>query len=102
MDIEKYIAGKGKGLSGIELHGDSTLLISWPGGFDAETGEPNPPIERGYQPADLAAMKTAAEETVQRAQAELAKAQARVAMHDELLADAAAFQPQIEANLKAA
>ncbi len=102
MDIEKYIAGKAKGLSGIELQGDSTLLIKWPGGFDGETGDPKPPIERGYQPADIAAMKVLAVDAVTAAQDALTKAQARVAMHDELLADAAAFQPQIDANLKAA
>ncbi len=102
MDIEKYIAGKAKGLSGIELHGDSTLLCKWPGGFDAETGEPKPPIERGYQPADLAAMKVAAVDAVTAAEDALAKAQARIAMHDDLLADAAVFQKRIDANLAAA
>ncbi len=100
MDIEKYIAGKAKGLSSIELHGDSTLLCKWPGGFDAVTGDPLPPVERGYQPADLAAMKKSAENAAYAAQEELDKAIARVDMHDTLLADAAKFQPQIDANLK--
>lgn len=102
MDIEKYAAGKDKGLSSIELHGDSTLLIKWPDGFDPNTGAPKPPIERGYQPADIAAMKTAAEDSVRVAEDALNKAIARADMHDTLLADAAVFQPQIEANLKAA
>ncbi len=102
MEIEKYIAGKDKGLSGIELHGDSTLLCKWPGGFDAGTGDPLPPIERGYQPADIAAMKVAAVEAVTAAEDALTKAKERVAMHDALLADAAVFQKRIEANLKAA
>ncbi len=102
MDIEKYIAGKAKGLSGIELQGDSTLLVSYPDGFDGITGDPKPPIERGYQPADIAAMKVSAVTAVQTAQDALTAAQARVAMHDTLLADAAVFQSQIDANLKAA
>ncbi len=102
MDIEKYIAGKAKGLSGIELHGYSTLLCKWPGGFDAGTGDPLPPVERGYQPADIAAMKESAVQAVTAAEDALAKAKGRVAMHDDLLADAAVFQSQIDANLKAA
>lgn len=102
MDIEKYTAGKAKGLSGIELHGDSTLLIRWPDGFDQTTGAPKPSIERGYQPADIAVIKTSAEDAVTAAQDALTKAQARLDMHDTLLADVAVFQPQIEKNLAAA
>lgn len=101
MDIEKYIAGKAKGLSGVTLQGDSTLLCKWPDGFDPTTGAPNPPKEQGYQPADIAAMKTAAVDAVTAAQDALSKAQARVGMHDTLLADVAVFLPQIEANLAA-
>ncbi len=102
MDIEKYIAGKAKGLSSIELQGDSTLLVSYPDGFDPTTGAAKPNVDRGYQPADLAAMKVSAVTAVQTAQDALTAAQARVAMHDTLLADAAAFQTQIDANLQAA
>jgi hypothetical protein len=102
MDIEKYIAGKKSGLSSIELHGDSTLLVFWPDGFNETDGTPKPCKEQGYQPADIAAMKAAAVAAVTAAEEALAKAQSRVAMHDDLLADAAVFQPQIEANLKAA
>lgn len=102
MDIEKYAAGKAKKLSGITLHGDSTLLIKWPDGFDPTTGEAKPPVERGYQPADIAAMKVAAEDAVTVAEDALTHAQARVSMHDDLLADIDEFTPQIERNLAAA
>ena len=102
MDIEKYIAGKKTGASGIELHGDSTLLCRWPDGFDQNTGQPNPPKEQGFQVADLTAMRQGAVDAVTAAEDALAKAKDRVAMHDDLLADAAVFQPQIEPNLKAA
>lgn len=101
MDIDKYSAGKAKGLSSIELHGDSTLLVSYPDGYAEATGEPKPPVERGYQPADIAAMKESAVAAVTAAEDALAKAQARVDLHDALLADAAVFQPQIEANYAA-
>ncbi len=102
MDIEKYIAGKAKGVSGVELHGDSTLLIKWPDGFDQSTGEALPPVEQGYQPADLTAMKVAAVDAVAAAVEALANAEQRAALFDELLADVAAFAPQIEANLETA
>lgn len=90
MDIEKYTAGKAKGLSGVTLQGDSTLLIKWPDGFDPNTGAPKPPIERGYQPADIAAMKVSAQDAVIAAEDALSMAEARVSMHDDLLADVAA------------
>ncbi len=90
MDIEKYIAGKATGVSSIELHGDSTLLCKWPDGFDPNTGAPNPPNEQGFQMADLAAMRESAVQAVTAAEDALAKAKERVAMHDELLADAEA------------
>lgn len=101
MDIEKYIAGKKSGLSGIELHGDSTLLVKWPDGFDPNTGAPKPPREQGYQPADIAAMKEGAIAAVTAAEDALAKAKAHAAMHDDLLADVAPLLPQISANLAA-
>ncbi len=47
-------------------------------------------------------MKVSAQETVIAAQQALIDTQARLAMHDTLLSDAAVFQPQIDANLKAA
>ena len=71
MDIDKYIAGKAKGLSSITLQGDSTLLVSYPDGFDPTTGVAKPNVERGYQPADIAAMKVGAVQAVSDAQAAL-------------------------------
>lgn len=102
MDIEKYIAGKARGLSSIELHGDSTLLISWPDGFDPTTGEAKPAVERGYQPADIAAMKVSAVDAVTAAEVALDTARVRADMHDALLADIAPFLPQIDKNMEAA
>ncbi len=64
--------------------------------------KPNPPKEQGFQVADLTAMRQGAVDAVTAAEDALAKAKDRVAMHDDLLADAAVFQPQIEANLAAA
>lgn len=87
MDIDKYIAGKATGVSKIELHGDSTLLVTWPDGFDTETGQARPPKEQGFQPADLDAMREAAAQSVESAEEALVKAQARLAGFDELLAD---------------
>lgn len=102
MDIEKYIAGKAKGLSGVTLQGDSTLLCKWPDGFKESDGSAKPPVERGYQPVDIAAMKKVAEDAVTAAADALNKAIACADMHDTLLADVAVFQPQIEKNLAAA
>lgn len=90
MDIEKYTAGKARGLSSVTLQGDSTLLIKWPDGFDPATGEAKSPVERGYQPADIAAMKVAAQDAVTAAEDALSRAEAKVSMHDDLLADVAA------------
>ena len=95
MDIEKYNAGKAKGLSSVTLHGDSTLLISWPDGFNPSDGSPNPPKEQGFQMADLTAMRQAAQDAHD-------KTAANLAMHDALLADAAVFQSKIDANLQQA
>ncbi len=90
MDIEKYIAGKDSGVSSIELQGESTLLIKWHGGFNESDGSPKPPIEQGFQPADIAAMKAVAQEAVQGALAAWQKAKARAAMFDDLEEDVAA------------
>lgn len=87
MDIEKYIAGKGKGVSGITIQGGSTVLISWPAGFDPETGAAKPPNEQGFQPADISAMRESAAAAVTQAEEALAKAQARVAAFDALVSE---------------
>ena len=102
MDIEKYAIAKANGLASVTLQGDSTLLVSYPDGFDQKTGKPMPNYEQGFQPADFAAMKASAVNAVAAAQMALINAQAQDAMHDTLLADAAVFQPQIDANLAAA
>lgn len=88
MDIEKYTAGKKTGISGIELHEPTTLLVRWPDGFDPETGEPMPPKEQGYQLADIEAMAKAAQEAITAAEDALIKAQDRALMFDGLVADA--------------
>lgn len=87
MDIDKYIAGKATGASKVERHGETTLLVSWPGGFDPETGKALAPKEQGFQPADLDAMRESAAQAVSTAEEAFTKAQARLAGFDELLAD---------------
>ena len=101
MDIEKYIAGKSKGVSGIELHGDSTILISYPAGFDPNDGSPLPTVDKGYQIADIVAMKEAADKAVQDAQEKLEDALTISSKYDELLADIEPLKKQIASNLSA-
>lgn len=96
MDIDKYIAGKAAGISKVQLHGDTTLLLTVPGGFDPDTGAPLPAKEQGYQLADLDAMRESAVKGVTDAEDALAKAQARVAAFDVLLNDAIATLPAQE------
>lgn len=92
MDIDKYIAGKQTGVSKIELYGQTTLLVTVPGGFDADTGAALSPKEQGFQPADLEAMRENAAQAVVTAKEALAKAQARLAAFDVVLADPVVVQ----------
>ncbi len=94
MDAELYVTGKAAGDSGMELHGESTVLVRLPGGFDAKTGAKLPPVERGYQREDLQAARDAAAGAVESAQTALAKAQGCLAAFDALLADADAILPK--------
>lgn len=87
MDIDKFIAGKATGASKVELHGETTLLISWPGGFDPDTGAALPPKEQGFQPADIYAMRNSAAQSVETAENALNAARTRLSAFDELLAD---------------
>lgn len=95
MDIEKFTMGKQSGTSKIELQGASTLLISWPGGFDPDTGAALPLKEQGFQPTDLEAMRENAARGVVAAEEALAKAQAHLAAFDTLLADPVVIQAKI-------
>lgn len=91
MDIEKYTK--------IELQGMSTLLITAPGGFDPETGAALPPKDQGFQPDTLKDMRKSAVDAVIATQEALAKAEARLAKLDEVLA-----HPEVakaEANIAA-
>lgn len=75
-------------------HGDTTILVRCPAGFDPETGTRKPPTERGFQISDIRNMRKAAEAEVVVAQAALAAAQARLASVDVLVADAEAVLPK--------
>lgn len=101
MDIDKYIAGKVSGVSKIERHGESTLLITVPGGFDADTGAPKAPVEQGYQPDDLDAMEAHAAQGVEAAQKALAEAEQRLANMRGLKADAEPLVVEIRAEYAA-
>lgn len=77
MDIDKYLAGKASGVSKIALQGKGTLLITWPDGYDPDTGAALPPKEQGFQRDDLVAMHKSAVQAVTDAESALAKARAR-------------------------
>ena len=86
MDALRYVKGKATGESSVARHGESTILITNPGAFDAD-GEQGEPEAQGFQRADVAAMEQAAAKQVADAQKSLTKAQQRHAAHVELLAD---------------
>lgn len=77
MDLMKYVAGKGKG-SNVVLQGETTLLVSAPGGFDSETGLPNPTVDKGFQISDILQMREDARAARDRAQAALDAAEVLV------------------------
>ena len=86
MDPILYLAAKAKGQASITPQGETTLLVSVPGGYSPETGDPKPPIERGYQPQDLIAMRETALVAVDKAEEALINARNIVAAWDEVLA----------------
>lgn len=89
MDAKKFADGLATGDSSILKHDNGVYLVKEPGGFDPETGAKKPPTERGLLPADIAAAKAAAEQTVTQAQDALAKAQANLAAFDTVDAEIA-------------
>ena len=94
MTAHLYVAGKATGESEIIRHGDSTLLVRIPGGFDATTGAKLPPVESGLQRSDIQAARDRVAAEVAQIEAHLASAKEALAAHDVMLADAdAALRP---------
>ena len=91
MDIERLLK--------IELHGESTLLVTTASGFDSDTGQPLPSKEQGFQPDDLKAMRKAADDAVIAATDALTKAEARLAAFDLVLVHPVVVEA--EANIAA-
>lgn len=89
MDALKFAAGLASGDSSILKHENGAYLVTEPRGFDSETGEKKPPVERGLLKADVDAAKRAAEENVARCEEALGKAQANLAAFDTVYAEIA-------------
>jgi hypothetical protein len=87
MDALTYLAAKAEGKASIISHGDETILVSLPGGFDPSTGQALPPKETGYQRADIYAMREAAIQAVAHAEAALDEAKRRAAAFEEVASE---------------
>lgn len=87
MNPKTYLAAKVKGAASIVKHAGDTVLISMPGGYDQETGEPVGTKEIGMQRKDVDAMRAAAAMDVETAEAALATAQEMLAAFDAVLAE---------------
>lgn len=91
MDPITYLAAKSKGAAAIKAMDKTTVLITLPGGFDQRTGEPLPPVDKGYQRADFTAMREGAQKSLDAATQAVIDAQAALDAFDTFLAEVAAL-----------
>lgn len=86
MDLTKYTKGN------VTRHGDTTVLVSVPGGFDPQTGKKLPPQEAGFQLPDLHAARDQAVADVEQAEAVLQRVKEVLGTLETLVADAEALK----------
>ncbi len=91
MNREQYEAAKAAGDAGVVLHGEATLLVKSPGGFDPATGAKLPPTEMGVQRADLRATRDALEGHLVTLHDQILAIEGEIDGMDALLADADAL-----------